>query len=83
MKFFNIDETLKLPQIFNVLHNALDDLYARRDEEFQKSNPLKEIYQTYQLNQFQRSFGSSIGFKQAFEQTVDYAAYRNIRMHAI
>ena len=75
MKFFNIDETLKLPQIFNVLHNALDDLYARRDEEFQKSNPLKEIYQTYQLNQFQRSFGSSIGFKQAFEQTVDYAAY--------
>ena len=75
MKFFNIDEALKLPQTFNVLHNALDELYTKRQEEFQKSNPLKEIYQTVSLNQFQKSFGSSIGFKQAFERTVDYAAY--------
>lgn len=75
MKFFNIDEALKLPQTFNVLMNALDELYAKRQEEFQKSNPLKEIYQTVTLNQFQKSFGSSIGFKQAFEHTVDYAAY--------
>ena len=75
MKFFNIDEALKLPQTFNVLMNAMDELYAKRQEEFQKSNPLKEIYQTVSLNQFQKSFGSSIGFKQAFERTVDYAAY--------
>ena len=75
MKFFNIDKALELPQIFNVMHNALDELYAKRDEEFQKSNPLKEIYKVVQLNQFQKSFGSSTGFKQAFEQTVDYASY--------
>lgn len=75
MKFFNIDEALKLPQTFNVLMNAMDELYAKRQEEFQKSNPLTEIYQTVSLNQFQKSFGSSTGFKQAFEQTVDYAAY--------
>lgn len=75
MKIFNIDEAIKLPQTFNVLMDALDELYVRRQEEFQKSNPLKEIYQTVSLNQFQKSFGSSIGFKQAFEQTVDYAAY--------
>lgn len=75
MRFFNIDEALKLPQTFNVLHNALDELYAKRQEEFQKSNPLKQIYKTVPLNKFQQSFGSSIGFKQAFEQTVDYAAY--------
>lgn len=75
MKFFNIDEALKLPQTFNVMMNAMDELYARRQEEFQKSNPLKEIYQTVSLNQFQKTFGSSTGFKQAFEQTVDYAAY--------
>lgn len=75
MRFFNIDEALKLPQTFNVLHNALDELYAKRQEEFQKSNPLKEIYKTVPLDRFQKSFGSSIGFKQAFEQTVDYAAY--------
>lgn len=75
MRFFNIDETLRLPQIFNVMHNALDELYAKRDEEFQKSNPLKEIYKVVTLNQFQKSFGSSIGFKQAFKQTVDYASY--------
>lgn len=75
MKFFNIDEALKLPQIFNVMHNALDELYAKRDEEFQKSNPLKEIYKMVPLNTFQKSFGSSTGFKQAFEQTVDYASY--------
>lgn len=75
MKFFNIDEALKLPQTFNVLMNAMDELYAKRQEEFQKSNPLTQIYQTVNLNQFQKSFGSSTGFKQAFEQTVDYAAY--------
>ena len=75
MRFFNIDEALKLPQTFNVLHNALDELYAKRQEEFQKNNPLKQIYKTVPLDRFQKSFGSSIGFKQAFEQTVDYAAY--------
>lgn len=75
MRFINIDEALKLPQTFNVLHNALDELFAKRQEEFQKSNPLKEIYKTVPLDRFQKSFGSSIGFKQAFEQTVDYATY--------
>ena len=70
MKFFNIDEALKLPQTFNVLMDAMDELYAKRQEEFQKSNPLNEIYQTVTLNQFQKSFGSSTGFKQAFEQTI-------------
>lgn len=75
MKIINIDEALKLPQTFNVLMNAMDELYTKREEEFQKSNPLKEIYTTYPLNQFQKSFGSDTGFKQAFEQTVDYAAY--------
>lgn len=75
MRIINIDESLKLPQTFNVLNNALDELFAKRQEEFQKSNPLNEIYKRYSLNQFQKSFGSSIGFKQAFEETVDYAAY--------
>lgn len=75
MRFFNIDKALELPQTFNVLHNALDELYAKRQEEFQKSNPLKQIYKTVPLDRFQKSFGSSIGFKQAFERTVDYAAY--------
>ena len=75
MKIINIDEALKLPQTFNVLMDAMDKLYAKRQEEFQKSNPLKEIYQTVNLNKFQQTFGSSIGFKKAFERTVDYAAY--------
>lgn len=75
MKFFNIDEALKLPQQFNIMHDALDELYSRRQEEFQKDNPLKHIYKMVTLNQFQKTFGSSVGFKQAFEQTVDYASY--------
>lgn len=75
MKIINIDEALKLPQKYKVLMEAMDELYAKRQEEFQKSNPLKEIYQTVNLDRFQKSFGSSTGFKQAFEQTVDYAAY--------
>lgn len=75
MRIINIDEALKLPQTYNVMHNALDELFAKRQEEFQKSNPLKEIYKVVPLDRFQKSFGSSIGFKQAFEQTVDYAAY--------
>lgn len=75
MRFFNIDKALELPQIFNVMHDALDELYAKRQEEFQKDNPLKAIYKMVPLNQFQKSYGSSIGFKQAFEQTVDYSSY--------
>lgn len=75
MQFFNIDKALSLPQKFNVMHNALDELYAKRNEEFQRDNPLKKIYKMVPLNQFQKTFGSSIGFKQAFEQTVDYASY--------
>lgn len=75
MKIFNIDQALALPQKFDVLHNALDELYAKRQEEFQKSNPLTQIYKTVPLDRFQKTFGSSVGFKQAFEATVDYAAY--------
>lgn len=75
MRFFNIEKGLELPQVFNIMHDALDELYARRQEEFEKSNPLQHIYKMVQLNQFQKSFGSSTGFKQAFEQTVDYASY--------
>lgn len=75
MRFFNIDKALELPQKYNVMHDALDELYAKRQEEFQKDNPLKQIYKMVQLNQFQKSFGSSTGFDQAFEQTVDYASY--------
>jgi len=74
MRFFNIDKTLELPQTFNVMHEALDDLYASRQEEFQKNNPLTHIYKVVPLNQFQKTFGSSTGFKQAFEGTVDYAS---------
>lgn len=75
MKIFNIDKALELPQTFKVLMNAMDELYAKRQEEFQKSNPLTQIYQTVSLNRFSKTFGSSTGFKQAFEQTVDYASY--------
>ncbi len=75
MQFFNIDKILSLPDKFNVMHNALDVLYARRAEEFQKSNPLMEIYKMVPLDRFQKSFGSSTGYKKAFERTVDYASY--------
>ena len=75
MKIINIDEALKLPQTLNVLMNAIDKLYVQRQEEFLMKNPLTEIYQTVNLKQFQKSFGSSTGFKQAFENTVDYSTY--------
>lgn len=75
MRFFNIDKGLELPQKFNIMHDALDELYGKRQEEFQKNNPLNHIYKMVPLNSFQKSFGSSTGFKQAFEQTVDYASY--------
>jgi hypothetical protein len=73
MRFFNIDKALELPQTFNVMHEALDDLYAKRQEEFEKNNPLTYIYKMVPLTQFQKTFGSSTGFKQAFEGTVDYS----------
>lgn len=75
MVIFNIDKALSLPQKYNVMHNMLDELYAKRQEEFIKNNPLNKIYKVVPLDRFQKSFASSTGFKQAFEQTVDYAAY--------
>ena len=75
MNIFNIDKALQNAQIFNVMHDALDELYSKRQEEFEKNNPLTKIYTTVKLNKFQKSFGSSTGFKQAFEQTVDYSSY--------
>ena len=35
------------------MHEALDDLYAKRQEEFEKNNPLTYIYKIVPLNQFQ------------------------------
>ena len=75
MRFFNIDKGLELPQKYKIIMEAMDELYAKRQEDFQKSNPIKEIYQMVNLDRFQRSFNSTTGFKKAFEQTVDYAAY--------
>ena len=75
MKIINIDEALKLPQTMKVLHEALDDYLAKQEELFQKSNPIYEIFQYVPLDRFQKSFGSSTGFDQAFEQVVDYSTY--------
>lgn len=75
MKIFNIDEALKLPQQMKILHEALDDYLAKDREEWQKSNPVNEIWNFYELNQFQKSFGSTTGFDQAFEQVGDYQDY--------
>ena len=75
MQYINIDKVLELPQKYNVMHDALDELFAKRQEDFEKDNPLRHIYKTVPLKQFQKSFGSSTGFKQAFKQTVDYSAY--------
>ncbi len=74
MRIFNIDKGLELPQSFAIMHQALDDLYASRQEAFEKKNPLTYIYKMVPLNQFQKTFASSTGFKQAFEGTVDYAS---------
>ena len=44
MKILNIDEALKLPQKFNIMHDALDLQNAKKQKEFQKDNPPKNIY---------------------------------------
>ena len=78
MKIFNIDEALRKPtkyKVLNEINEAMDMLYASRQELFEKDNPLRQIYNKVSLDRFQRSYNSGIGFKQAFEQTTDFSIY--------
>jgi len=77
MKIFNIDEALRSPKykVLSDINEAMDMLYANRQELFEKDNPLRQIYTKTSLDRFQRTYNSGVGFKQAFEQTTDYSVY--------
>lgn len=69
----NIDEALKLRSEYNVLREPLNEMIIRQQEAWEKSNPLDMIYNRGTLDQFQRTYVSSIGFDHAFAETNDYA----------
>jgi len=69
----NIDEALKLRSEYNILREPLNEMIIRQQEAWEKSNPLDMIYNRGTLDQFQRTYVSSIGFDHAFAETNDYA----------
>lgn len=69
----NIDEALKLRSEYNILREPLNEMIIRQQEAWEKSNPLDMIYNRGTLDQFQRTYVSSIGFDHAFAETSDYA----------
>lgn len=69
----NIDEALKLRSDYNILREPLNEMITRRQEEWEKKNPIDMIYNRTSIDRFQKTFTSSIGFGKAFAETNDYA----------
>ena len=67
----NIDEALKLRSDYNILREPLNEMITRRQEEWEKKNPIDMIYNRTSIDQFQKTFTSSIGFGKAFAETND------------
>lgn len=69
----NIAEGLKNRADYNILREPINDMLTKRQEEFEKKNPIDLLFKRGTLNQFQETYTSSIGFAHAFAETGDYA----------
>lgn len=68
----NIAEGLENRADYNILHEPIKDMFAQRQEAFEKSNPIDLLFKRGTLSTFQETYTSSIGFRNAFAETGDY-----------
>ena len=69
----NISEALKNRTDYNLLREPINDMLKRKQEAWEKENPIDMLYHRGVINQFQETYTSSIGFEHAFAETGDYA----------
>lgn len=69
----NIDEALNNRTDYNLLREPINDMLKRKQEAWEKQNPIDMLYHRGSISVFQETYTSSVGFAHAFAETGDYA----------
>lgn len=69
----NISEALENRTDYNLLREPINDMLKRKQEAWEKQNPIDMLYHRGSISVFQETYTSSIGFAHAFAETGDYA----------
>ena len=69
----NIAEALQNRTDYNILREPLNEMLKRKQEAFEKENPIDMLFKRGKIDKFQETYTSSIGFAHAFAETGDYA----------
>lgn len=69
----NIAKALENRADYNILREPVNDMLKRKQEAFEKANPIDLLFKRGTLSTFQETYTSSIGFAHAFAETGDYA----------
>lgn len=69
----NIAEALENRADYNVLREPINDMLKRKQEAWERQNPIDFLFKRGTIDKFQETYTSSIGFQHAFAETGDYA----------
>ena len=69
----NIDTALENRTDYNVLREPINDMLKRKQEAWERQNPIDFLFKRGTIDKFQETYTSSIGFQHAFAETGDYA----------
>lgn len=69
----NIAEALENRADYNVLREPINDMLKRKQEAWERQNPIDFLFKRGTIDKFQETYTSSIGFQHAFVETGDYA----------
>ena len=69
----NIAEALENSADYNVLREPINDMLKRKQEAWERQNPIDFLFKRGTIDKFQETYTSSIGFQHAFAETGDYA----------
>lgn len=69
----NIAEALENRADYNVLREPINDMLKRKQEVWERQNPIDFLFKRGTIDKFQETYTSSIGFQHAFAETGDYA----------
>lgn len=77
----NIDSALENRTDYNILREPINDMLKKRQEAWEKENPIDLLFTRGTLSTFQETYTSSIGFAHAFAETADYSVAPIFNIH--
>lgn len=69
----NIDKALEQRSDYNILREPLNEMLKRKQEAWERENPIDMLFNRGSIGTFQETYTSSIGYSHAFAETGDYA----------